>query len=128
MTDQLLMSAILNTAPRGEAKTILTTDRDLPWEPKGNGFHSAGRAACAQAGASGVTFQDHRGDAARSVHHPIRKFAESASRQSAAVCTARIDGFSPLPGLLVTPLRTLPDAQRCGGDAVVAEADGLVRF
>ena len=58
---QASLRLCLDASPKGTATTILTTDRGLPWEPKGNGFRAAGRDACAKAGVRGVTFHDLRG-------------------------------------------------------------------
>jgi len=75
------LRACLDAAPKGTSTTILTTERDLPWEPKGNGFRSAWRAACAQAGVSGVTFHDLRGTFA------TRRLSEGWTTEDVALCT-----------------------------------------
>lgn len=71
----------LDAAPRGTATTILTTERGLPWDPKGNGFRAAWRAACATAGVSGVTFHDLRGTFA------TRRMADGWTTEDVALCT-----------------------------------------
>jgi integrase len=71
----------LTEAPRGSSVTVLTTERGLPWNPKGNGFRSAWREACAFAGVSGPKFHDLRGTFA------TRRLAEGWSAEDVAFCT-----------------------------------------
>jgi integrase len=71
----------LAAAPRGDAVTILTTERGAPWEPKGNGFRAAWRDTCKRAGIAGVTFHDLRGTFAS------RRMAEGWSAEDVALCT-----------------------------------------
>ena len=75
------LRACLDAAPRGEATTVLTTERGLPWHPDGNGFRSAWRDACAKAAISGVTFHDLRGTFA------TRRMAEGWTAEDVALCT-----------------------------------------
>ncbi len=91
----------LDEAPRGSATTILTTEKGLPWDPKGNGFRAAWRDACAAAGVAGVTFHDLRGTFA------TRRMADGWTTEDVALCT----GHS---------LRDLASLERYVSRAVVA--------
>ena len=62
-------------------RKLHTTDRGLPWDPKGNGFRAAWRDACSKAGVNGVTFHDLRGTFA------TRRLAEGWSVEDVAYCT-----------------------------------------
>lgn len=71
----------LEASPKSTATTILTTDRGLPWDPKGNGFRAAWREACAKAEVQGVTFHDLRGTFA------TRRMADGWTTEDVALCT-----------------------------------------
>jgi integrase len=71
----------LEAAPKGTATTILTTDRGMPWQPRGNGFRAAWRDACVKAGVKGVTFHDLRGTFA------TRRMASGWTAEDVALCT-----------------------------------------
>jgi integrase len=60
---------------------ILTKSNGLPWEPNGNGFRSAWRAACKAASIKGVTFHDLRGT------FVTRRLSEGWTTQEVAMCT-----------------------------------------
>jgi integrase len=75
------LARCLDEARRGSSLTVLTTDRGLPWNPRGNGFRSAWREVCGIAGISGPTFHDLRGTFA------TRRMAEGWSTEDVAFCT-----------------------------------------
>lgn len=65
---------------RGPAPTILTHAAGLPWDPKGNSFRAAWRAACVKAGIEGVTFHDLRRT------FVTQRLAEGWSPMEVAIC------------------------------------------
>ena len=75
------LRACLDATPSKSATTILTTDRGLPWDTKGNGFRAAWRAAATAAGVTGITFHDLRGTFA------TRRLAEGWTAEDVAFCT-----------------------------------------
>lgn len=76
-----LLKVALDAAPRGQATTILTKENGLPWEPKGNGFRDAWRAAVAGSGVTGRTFNDLRGT------FITRRRAEGWTAEEVALCS-----------------------------------------
>lgn len=75
------LRSCLNSVPRTDAVTILTTQRGRPWEPKGNGFRSAWQDQTAEVGIEDRHYHDLRGT------FVTKRFQQGWTAQEIAFCT-----------------------------------------